>query len=224
MTRWIVLQLADSAFPAGGFAHSMGLEAAVAMGEVRGGPGVARFAEAMLWQAGMTALSVVRAACAAPARLGELDARCEAFLTSHVANRASRTQGRALAATCARSFGGARLEAIAAAARRGEIAGHLAPVFGAAAAALDVTREEAGALWLHGAVRTVLSAGVRLGVIGPHEAQGVQRGLAEVCERVLREGDGEGEGNEVDEIASVMPVADVIGGMHDRMYSRLFQS
>src|SRR6185503_15777379 len=34
MTSWLVLQLADSAFPTGGFAHAAGLEAHVQTGEV----------------------------------------------------------------------------------------------------------------------------------------------------------------------------------------------
>ena len=101
---WTVLQLADSAFPTGGFAHSAGLEAAAQAGEVEGPDAVARFTRDAVWQAGWGALPLVRGVFDDPASLPLLDARTEAFLVNHVANRASRTQGRALLSTAARVF------------------------------------------------------------------------------------------------------------------------
>src|SRR5512141_1078646 len=101
---WTLLQLADSAFPAGSFAHSAGLEATAQAGEVRGPDGVRRFARDAIWQAGFGALPLVRAAFGELAALPSLDARADAFLANHVANRASRTQGRAFLSTAARVF------------------------------------------------------------------------------------------------------------------------
>src|SRR5712664_1585920 len=101
---WTLLQLADSAFPTGGFAHSSGLEAAAQAGEIRGAEDLARFVRDAIWQAGWGALPLMRGAFEDPSSLPRLDDRADAFLANHVANRASRTQGRAFLSTPTRVF------------------------------------------------------------------------------------------------------------------------
>src|SRR3982751_5356473 len=108
----LILQLSDSAFPTGGFAHSGGLEAAWQCGEVRDGEALGRFLRDALWQAGRGVLPLSSAAHEDPARLAELDARCHAFLTNVVSRRASTVQGRAFLATCARTWPGTTMSAI----------------------------------------------------------------------------------------------------------------
>ena len=221
--KWLLLQLADSAFPTGGFAHSSGLEAAVQLGEVTTAADLTAFVKDVLVQTGHLALPFVGAAHDAPSRLEALDAACDALLTSHVANRASRTQGRAFAATCARVFDGpdcTELLALDEACRTRALAAHLAPVMGAATRALGVRREDALGLHLHGTLRGLASAAVRLGLVGPHEAQR----LVHACAGTLAELVGTCGKVAAEEAWQTAPVLEIFGATHDRLYSRLFQS
>jgi hypothetical protein len=59
---WLLWQLCDSAFPTGGFAHSLGLEAAWQHGEVRNRAELVSFLQASLHQLGHAALPFVTAA------------------------------------------------------------------------------------------------------------------------------------------------------------------
>lgn len=218
-SSWKVLQLADSGFPTGGFAHSGGLEAAVQAGEVRGAPELRRFARELLWQAGYGALPLLSAAHREPSRLPELDARTEAFLTSHVAHRSSRTQGRAFLDTCARIFPGP-VGPLRDAARAAGLGFHHAPVFGAVLNVLEVELSEAQRLHLSLTLRGTLSAAVRLGIIGTHESHQLQHQATSLLDTVLERCAGLG----LEELAQPSPLLDLLGSTHDRLYSRLFLS
>jgi urease accessory protein len=215
----LVWQLADSAFPTGSFAHAGGLEAAAQLGEVRGATGLARFAEEVLWNAGTFALPFASTAHRDPARLPEVDLRCDAYMRWHVANRSSRAQGQAFLRAAEAAFGGAAAQ-LAERVRREKLPGHLAPATGAILAALGVPLATAQLLVLYLAVRGVLSAGVRLGLAGPLEVQGIQARLGSQAELVVAACGRLG----VEEATQVTPLLDVLQGHQDRLYSRLFQS
>jgi urease accessory protein len=217
---WLVLQLADAAFPAGGFAHSAGLEAARQVGETTTRTALARFVEDSLWQTGYSALPLALATHAAPDDADRIDSLSELLLASPVANRASRAQGRALLAASVRIFDEARIGRLDAAVRAKETPGHYAPAFGAIVATLGVARDDAARIFLHLALRTVTSAAVRLGVVGAHEGQSIHHDAAPLLEAVCVACSGLG----VDDVAQTAPLLEIVGAQHDALYSRLFQS
>src|SRR5579872_6825798 len=147
--RWRLLQIADSAFPAGGFAHSAGLEAAFHVGSARTGEELDAYLRAHLWNTGTASLPFVSAAHDDPEALSSLDAAVQALLTNHVANRASRTQGRAFVSTCAHVFQQPFIAKVAASVRTREVRGHFAPLFGSVLVALGLSRLDAQVLYLH---------------------------------------------------------------------------
>src|SRR5262249_19558102 len=211
MTTWRYLQLADSAFPTGGFAHSGGLEASAQAGEV---PDLRAFTRAVLWQAGYGALPLVREAWLDAAALPRMDARADIFLANHVANRASRTQGGAFFSTCARVFP-------AEAPRLPEgLFMHLAPLWGVAFRALGMPLEEARTLFLWSTARGVLSAGVRLGLAGTYEAQRMLGELGPTLDAIADRCGDLG----ADDLAQPAPLLDLLHATHDRLHSRLFHS
>jgi urease accessory protein len=219
-SRWRLLQIADSSFPTGGFAHSAGLEAAVHLGEVRGAKALDVYVEAHLWNTGTTSVPFVAAAHDTPVDVWSLCDSMDATLTNHVTNRASRVQGRAFLATCAEVFTVLTVADLASRARSRDARPHLAPVFGATLRAIDVGRTDAIALYLHAALRGVASAAVRLGIVGPLEAQRAQTHHGATLDAVL----AACAELRPEQAACVAPLHDVYGATHDRLYARLFQS
>ncbi len=217
---WRVLQIADSGFPTGGFAHSAGLEAANHFGESGPAATLDAYVHAFLWNVGNASLPFVAATYDHPHDVWAIDARVDAFLTNHVANRASRTQGRAFVSTCARVFDEPVLTSLARRSATREVTAHFAPVFGATLAGLAVGRREALALHLYLALRGVASAAVRLGIVGPYEAQRLQLRHAETLDKVLEHC----ASLPAAEAATTAPVVDLFAATHDRLYTRLFQS
>ncbi len=219
MDDWTLWQLADSAFPSGGFAHSAGLEAALQLGEVVGPNGLERFVMRGLWQAGAFTLPVLTEAHSQPEAIDRIDRLCDAMTTNHVANRASRAQGQALLRAAAAAFP-STIDEFASHVRLERLPGHLAPIAGAVFRKLSVSRVQTQRLFLFLTLRGLVSAGVRLGLVGPLEGQAIEARAPATAERVLAECASRG----LDDAAQVDPLLDLCQGHQERLYSRLFQS
>ena len=215
MTSWLLLQLVDGAFPSGGFAHSAGLEPSL---HLRGIGELEPFVDEVLWQSARSALPFVRRACEVPDELPVIDRLFDATSTNHVANRASRAQGRALAGAARRVFEQDAILRIAEHVQNGPA--HHAPIFGAIFGTLGIAMADTQRAWLHGVMRGVLSAAVRLGVVGPLEAQQIQATRTTTLDHML----GSCARLALDEAASTSPLLDLFGALHDRLDARLFQS
>jgi urease accessory protein len=216
---WLILQLSDSAWPSGGFAHSGGLESMAYQHALASPLQMGRFLKDALWQTGHFALPLVAAAHEDPDALPRLDTRADVFLSNQVANRASRTQGRAFIDTSARIFPGS-LSVLRDRAQAQRLRWHHAPLFGAVLKTLEVERQVSQQLFLSLTLRGLLFAAVRLGLVGTHQAQRLQHDLTPDLNAVLEACSELGE----NALAQTAPLADLFSSMHDRLYSRLFQS
>lgn len=218
--QWLIWQLADSAFPTGGFAHSGGLETARNHGEMRGGEALEEYLRVSLHQLVHAAMPFVHATFSGAHPFKEADQSCDAFLSNHVANRASRLQGQSLLASAEKIFEQPELAVLRRMVMEQNLPGHVAPVFGAVARILELDASATARLFVFVQLRGWISAAVRLNIVGPLEGQRVQRQLVHASERAASRF---GEVS-LEDAAQVAPLADLWQGTQDRLYSRLFQS
>jgi urease accessory protein len=214
--QWLLWQLADSAFPAGSFGHSNGLEAAWQLGEIPSRAAFENYLLAMLQQLSRAALPFVLETHRAPDLFAQIDDHCDLFLSNHVANRGSRQLGKSFLVAAEQSFSSKAMTDL----RSVCAIGHFAPVFGFVARLLEVNSKSAAQLFVFIQLRGAIASAVRLGIIGPLEGQRLQFKLGPIADEVTL---GSLE-FKLDDVAHTAPLLDLWQGAHDRLYSRLFQT
>jgi urease accessory protein len=209
-----LLVLADGRLPAGGHAHSGGLEAAVAAGRVRDLAGLDGFLRGRLATGGVVTGCFAAAACARTGEWVDLDLGLDARTPSPALRRASRAQGRAL-------LRAGRAMWPAPAVGRDP---HHAVALGALAAAAGLTPEQAAVAAAHGAVAGPAGAAVRLLGLDPYAVHGLLATLAPECDRVAADAAARA-GDPVDALpAAGAPLLDVGAEWHATWEVRLFAS
>lgn len=207
-----LLLLADSRLPAGGHAHSGGLEPAAATGAVRDLDTLAGFLRGRLATAGLVAAGL--AAASVHGDREALDREADARTPSPAQRRASRAQGRALLRVARAAWPHPGLDALTAA--------HHPVVLGAVVHVVGGTPEQAARVAAYGAVTGPASAAVRLLGLDPIGVQRVLAGLAPRIDAVAAEAvravrDG-------DPPAASAPALDVLAELHRQADPRLFES
>lgn len=212
---WLIWQLADSAFPSGGFAHSAGLEAAHQHGVVTDGNSLADFIASSLKQQNHGVLRFAVETWTDPQTFEQVDRQCDLFLNNSVSNNASRAQGRAFLLSAAGTFERPGIRLLMQKVREQRFPGHFAPAFGVVAKEMELDQNQMRSLFCFIVLRGIVSAAVRLGIVGPLEGQQIQARLSKENPSI---------GAVSDEAVQISPVLDLIQGTQDRLYSRLFQS
>ncbi|MEZ0065788.1 urease accessory protein [Streptacidiphilus sp. MAP12-20] len=223
-----LLVLADGRFPAGGHAHSGGVEAAVRAGRVHDAGSLEAFCAGRLGTVGLTA-----AALAASAALGmdlhALDEAAEARTPSPALRATSRRLGRQLLRAARAAWPPTPESALAAVARELPGGGYQPVVFGVVAAAAGLGPAEAATAVAYESVSGPVTACVRLIGLDPFQATAVLARLAgaigEVAEAAVTAAVMAAEAGDLDLLPTASaPLLDIYAEQHAAWPVRLFAS
>jgi len=208
-----LLTLADSRLPAGGHAHSGGVEQAVAAGVVTDPGTLATFLRRRLATAGAVAAGLAAAACAAAGdagRLAALDEEADARTPSPALRTASRQQGRGLVRVGRRAWPSDAWDALPA-------HPHHPLALGVAAAAGGLTARDAAAAAAYLSVSGPATAAQRLLAMDPLTVAAVTARLAPDIDAVTETAVGGLS-------AATDPLLDLLAEVHAARKDRFFAS
>ncbi|MEO0773753.1 MAG: urease accessory UreF family protein [Pseudomonadota bacterium] len=203
LTQWL-----SPSFPVGAFAYSHGLEAAVAEGWVKDGPGLEAWLRDVLLAGSGRCDAIWLRLGAGAEDLGALNALALAYAPAAERRMEAERQGAAFARTVRAVWGM-------------DMADTVLPVaVGAACARQGVDVELAVPLYLHAMMSNLVAAAQRLMPLGQTEAQRVLAALQGDIEAVAVAT----RGASLDDLESHAFLSDIAAMRHERQEPRMFQS
>lgn len=229
-----LLLLADGRLPAGGHAHSGGIEAAAALENVRDVASLEGFLLGRAATAGAVAAAFAAAACGAAAnprfrtigadgvtKLRELDTELDARIPSAALRAASRKLGRQLLRAGHAMWPDHDLDALSATLAPGL---HQAVALGVVAAAAGLDEVCAAAAALHDAVASPATAAVRLLGLDPFAVHAALARLAPRLDAMVVDAAAEAHTLPAEMPAWSAPQLDILAERHATWEVRLFAS
>lgn len=217
-----VLQNADGQFPSGGFAFSQGLEASAQYAERLGGFDLRSFLDLQIRNRWATAdrVALVRAfrQQGNVERLAELDHEVEASIFVEGLRLGSRRNGMALL-TAHKGMGSAAAASYRALIQDGLALGHLPVVQGLVWSELGLSEEVASAMSGYQAASSLVTAAIRLSLVGAIAAQRLLRECLDAVSTACAIPVADDEA-----ISAFVPMADIAVTLHGQDGQRLFSN
>ena len=218
-----LLTLADSNFPTGGYAFSNGLEATKQMGLLRSSDDLDAYMQTVIHATARSEIPFINACFKGdplPENLTDMLLTYDAMLTAPAIARGSEVQGRNLLRLMRDLYFSDAMARLHKILLSQPVPAHYTIVFGMTFRIAGLKHRHTCRIFMYQFLRDQISAAVRLGQIGPMEAARLQKRHHKTAIRAMT------SVAQTDYTCTTRcaPQWDIAQGMHEFLYSRLFQS